>query len=500
MIQSLSIKFYLNGFKAKGNKLPIYLRITKDRKKSEVATGYFLEEKSWDGSYQRAKKNTEINEHLSSIESQVYEIAIYERGFRLYKSAFLTYEEKLNDVKLFVPQMFSSINAQYSLLEAAYNNGFKKCGFLLKQIYEEDYRKATDERNIQFPKPGIHPSEAKNYLASIKKWNQRLEADANPDYLYSRALTHLGQSKDSARVSQTVKWLNALSLKNDNNAKIILYQYYSSLGNNSTLALSLLQELAKAGDREAMFLLAVRDYKAGISNASTHIDNGWMQAAAQKGHTLAMLNYAEQFASKDVFTPGEYNISRYWFNRLKLNGHEVNPDYNNNKTNRVEEQFWSDWANNSDPLVTQNYYDEGEAMRTGGYATASGWYKEYDQAGGVIVGFVASAAKFGLKRLAQLQSAEAYISQIDSVYSTNTYTNYGGAMTADIHSSISVNEGQKIFLFSDGEISFKSGNSQWQSCGTGGAFTVYQKGNLTFKVDKNPDGFTRSGIIVNVIQ
>jgi integrase/recombinase XerD len=75
MLHSLSVRFYPNEFKTKGKKIPIYLRITIDRKKSEMATMYFLEAKEWDESKQRTKKNGGINEHLSSLENEVYEIA-----------------------------------------------------------------------------------------------------------------------------------------------------------------------------------------------------------------------------------------------------------------------------------------------------------------------------------------------------------------------------------------------------------------------------------------
>jgi integrase/recombinase XerD len=74
MIHSLSIRFYPNEHKAKGGKCPLYLRITLNRKKSELATTYLLDPKDWDETRQRTKKNTQINEHLSAIENEVYEI------------------------------------------------------------------------------------------------------------------------------------------------------------------------------------------------------------------------------------------------------------------------------------------------------------------------------------------------------------------------------------------------------------------------------------------
>jgi integrase/recombinase XerD len=75
MILSLSIRFYLNANKAKGDKSPIYLRVTVDRKKAEIATKYSIEAKDWDDTKQRTKKNVQINEDLSGIESDVYSIA-----------------------------------------------------------------------------------------------------------------------------------------------------------------------------------------------------------------------------------------------------------------------------------------------------------------------------------------------------------------------------------------------------------------------------------------
>jgi integrase/recombinase XerD len=74
MINSLSIRFYLNEEKAKGEKMPVYLRITVNRKKAEVATSYFAELKNWDATRQRTKKNSDLNDELTSIESEVYEI------------------------------------------------------------------------------------------------------------------------------------------------------------------------------------------------------------------------------------------------------------------------------------------------------------------------------------------------------------------------------------------------------------------------------------------
>lgn len=75
MIHSLSVRFYPNEDKAKGKKMPIYLRVTIDRKKAEMATIYSLELKEWDDSKQRSKKDADINDYLTSLESEIYAIA-----------------------------------------------------------------------------------------------------------------------------------------------------------------------------------------------------------------------------------------------------------------------------------------------------------------------------------------------------------------------------------------------------------------------------------------
>lgn len=75
MIHSLSVRFYPNELKAKGGRIPIYIRITLNRKKSEIATFYSVESKDWDDTKQRTKKNAKINDFLASMESRIYEIA-----------------------------------------------------------------------------------------------------------------------------------------------------------------------------------------------------------------------------------------------------------------------------------------------------------------------------------------------------------------------------------------------------------------------------------------
>ena len=74
MINNPSLHYYLNSYKGKGRKQPLYLRITLNRKKAEIATKYFLEQKEWDESNQCTRKNAEINDDIASTKNKVYEI------------------------------------------------------------------------------------------------------------------------------------------------------------------------------------------------------------------------------------------------------------------------------------------------------------------------------------------------------------------------------------------------------------------------------------------
>lgn len=73
-MERLSIKFYLNKAKRKGNQEKIYLRISVNRKKAELATKYFIEPKLWDSGSQKSKGDSIINSHLSELEAKVYRI------------------------------------------------------------------------------------------------------------------------------------------------------------------------------------------------------------------------------------------------------------------------------------------------------------------------------------------------------------------------------------------------------------------------------------------
>ncbi|WP_224995930.1 site-specific integrase [Cesiribacter sp. SM1] len=74
MSANLSLKFYLNEDKLKGDKVKIYLRITYARKKAEIATAHAIAPADWDEAKQRSRKNPTINQALSDIEAKLYQI------------------------------------------------------------------------------------------------------------------------------------------------------------------------------------------------------------------------------------------------------------------------------------------------------------------------------------------------------------------------------------------------------------------------------------------
>ena len=74
MAAKVSLKHYL--FTSRGDKgsLPIYLRITYDRKKAEVHSGYSCTVKEWSEVAQMTKSITTINQELSRQKLKVYEL------------------------------------------------------------------------------------------------------------------------------------------------------------------------------------------------------------------------------------------------------------------------------------------------------------------------------------------------------------------------------------------------------------------------------------------
>ncbi len=67
-----SIKFYLLNRDETASLRPIYMRITYNRKKAELHTGFTSTLKDWDASNQNSRKNSTINKNLSEKKAAVY--------------------------------------------------------------------------------------------------------------------------------------------------------------------------------------------------------------------------------------------------------------------------------------------------------------------------------------------------------------------------------------------------------------------------------------------
>jgi len=76
MNQKVSLKYYLLTTRTKVGSLPIYLRITANRKKSELYTGYTSTLKEWSHEEQLIKNNPTINQELTRLKGKVYELII----------------------------------------------------------------------------------------------------------------------------------------------------------------------------------------------------------------------------------------------------------------------------------------------------------------------------------------------------------------------------------------------------------------------------------------
>ncbi|MEP4532669.1 MAG: site-specific integrase [Cyclobacteriaceae bacterium] len=74
MRSELSIKIYRHSERGKGSRHQLYVRLTHQRKKAEVATKFYLEEREWDAAKERAKSNSGVNSELAEMESRLRSI------------------------------------------------------------------------------------------------------------------------------------------------------------------------------------------------------------------------------------------------------------------------------------------------------------------------------------------------------------------------------------------------------------------------------------------
>jgi len=73
---SYTITFYLNKLKPKGNKYPIYVRITVNRRKVEFAIKEYLLVEQWDETSFQAIKIPRVNQYITKVENRLNDIRV----------------------------------------------------------------------------------------------------------------------------------------------------------------------------------------------------------------------------------------------------------------------------------------------------------------------------------------------------------------------------------------------------------------------------------------
>ena len=110
MVDSLSIKFYLNTAKLMGDKIKIYCRIIIDRRKSEFYTGFGIKKEFWNVESGKAYRNADINNELTKIESKIYDIrrSILDSGLLLTASNIVDYYNGKKILKVYLLNYFTN--------------------------------------------------------------------------------------------------------------------------------------------------------------------------------------------------------------------------------------------------------------------------------------------------------------------------------------------------------------------------------------------------------
>lgn len=446
-----------------------------------------------------------------------FDIAIFEVGYRMHKMTSGFRMGALLNTKL---SLNSSINEEeeIDLLVQSYKNGFRKSGYLIKQIYEANYKvagKTIYVENLIVRRPDSLLMD--RIAIKIANWNKFLSEEKDLDYLTNQTINELFNTSSIDIQNKNVAQLEILSKQGDMETKRALYLWYSKRDLNKSYVI--LNELADKGDREAMFILGVNNIS--ISNKQTELgsDDSWIQRAANKNHPMAMLYCSQKFIEKVILSPDEFNQTHYWLNQLELNKYQINngkqyeddvkiittlpsisQDQPKKQPDKVVLQFWSDWDNiDPTPIVrdvqTSNIYDNNGNIVSYGKS-----YKEYDYDTPLIMGMIRSVVKFGITRLAQMEDAQRDVSEFKIINSSNDFDSYACSVTRELQTNIYLKKGQVVFLHSDGEISFKTGNAELVKCGLGGTFIATESGNISFIVNSKPKGYTRTSFLLNVIK
>lgn len=153
MRSELSIKIYRHPTRGKGSRHQLFTRLTYERKKSEIATKFYLEEKDWNAEKERAIRNGAINSELAEMESRLRAIKVQ-----------LEYEDQIVSAKRIKDVYCGKDQVEILLLDAyaAYIEGlpfssnlalgtittYKKTYNLLKEYLESENNVFLKAKNV----------------------------------------------------------------------------------------------------------------------------------------------------------------------------------------------------------------------------------------------------------------------------------------------------------------------------------------------------------------
>ncbi len=145
MGNNITVKFFLRKTKQKEFEYKIYGRIYHNRIKSQFATDIFILKKDWNDKFCRSYTDTFINERLSRIEANIYEIKgqllidRYEITSKLVRDVYLGRDKIQYGVVEFI-ERFIEKKSKVETLSKSYKGKFKNIRRLVKLFIAEEYR------------------------------------------------------------------------------------------------------------------------------------------------------------------------------------------------------------------------------------------------------------------------------------------------------------------------------------------------------------------------
>ncbi|NCT94302.1 MAG: site-specific integrase [Chitinophagaceae bacterium] len=145
MAAKVSLKYYLLSTRTTKGELPIYLRITLDRKKAELHTGYVSTTKDWNQEEQLTKSNHLVNQELVKRKAKVYELIIdLEKKNKPVSAAILkellTGKQKVNiGLLAYFQQHIEEIKIRNEIKKISlnkYHQSFKSLNEFLAKMYK----------------------------------------------------------------------------------------------------------------------------------------------------------------------------------------------------------------------------------------------------------------------------------------------------------------------------------------------------------------------------